>query len=95
VGLRVEAPYVRPKVYTSPSCPLCDALKDALRKLKVDFEELDVSDAEVMADLIMRDIYLDSTPALEVGGRVWRAEELFKGGAVDLSLLKEALRAGK
>ena len=62
-----------------------------MKRLGVDFEELDVSDSNVMADLIMRDVYLDSTPALEVKGRVLSSEELFKGDEVDLEALRQVL----
>ena len=82
------------RVYTSPSCPRCEALKDALKRLGVSFEELDVSDTEVMAELIMRDVYLDSTPALEVEDRVLSADELFKGDRVDLDALKRLVGGG-
>jgi len=83
--------YVKVKVYTSPSCPRCEALKDALKRLGIPFEEADVSNTEVMADLIMRDIYLDSTPALEVQGRLYSSEELFDGDRVKEELLKEVV----
>ncbi|MEM4699575.1 MAG: glutaredoxin domain-containing protein [Candidatus Nezhaarchaeales archaeon] len=85
---------MRVRLYTSPHCPRCEALKEALRELGVDYEELDASDTDVMADLIMRDVYLTSTPALEVGGRLLTSEDLFEGGAVNRELLKRAVGGG-
>lgn len=82
---------MRLKLYTSPFCSLCGRLKEALVRMNLSFEELDVSDTEVMADLIMRDIYLTSTPALEVEGRILTSKELLPNGEVDLNLLKEIL----
>ncbi|MCX8204951.1 MAG: glutaredoxin family protein [Candidatus Nezhaarchaeota archaeon] len=79
------------KLYTSPHCPRCEALKEALRELGVSYEELDVSDTNVMASLIMRDVYLASTPALEVEGRLLSSEALFRDGEVDRELLRRAV----
>lgn len=80
-------------MYTSPHCPRCEALKEALRQLGVSYEELDASDTDVAADLIMRDVYLTSTPALEVGGRLYSSEELFEGGEVNWKLLRRVVEA--
>ncbi|RLF10512.1 MAG: NrdH-redoxin [Thermoprotei archaeon] len=83
------------KVYTSPSCPRCEVLKETLKKLGFPFEEADVSDSEVMAELIMRDIYLEATPALECEGRIFNSDELFQGDKVNLDVIKKVLEGGK
>lgn len=83
---------MKPKVYTSPHCPRCELLKQALERLGVEYEELDVSSSDVMADLIMKDIYLNETPALEYEDRTMYSDELFKGDEVNLDLLRRLLR---
>jgi glutaredoxin len=75
-------------VYTSSGCPKCAALKRWLRNRHADFEERSLEDVEVMAGLIMRDIFVLSAPALEVKGIVYTEDQIFDGdGAVKSELL--------
>ncbi len=69
----------RVKLYVSPQCPRCEMLKKALKEMKVEYEVLDVSKSDVMADLIMRDIFLMETPGLEVDDKFFHAREIFDG----------------
>ena len=80
------------KVYVSPQCPRCEALKRALNDMGVSYEVLDISESDVMADLVMRDIFLTETPALEVEDRFFYAEDLFNGDRLLLDKLREILK---
>ena len=82
---------VRVKLYTSPHCPKCNVLKRALEEMGVAYEVLDVSKSDVMADLIMRDIFLMETPGLEVDDRFFHARELFDGDRLLLDKLRKIL----
>jgi len=81
-------------VYTSPSCPRCAALKAWLKAGGFRFEEKNLEDSEVMADLILRDVYVLSAPALEVGGKVYTESDLFDGNGIRENLLSKILREG-
>ncbi len=79
----------KPVVYTSEGCTRCRMLKKWMKNMNVEFEEKDIGNAEVMADLIMRDTYILSSPALEVRGAVYREDEIFYAdGIAEDKLLK-------
>ncbi len=57
----------------------------------VKFEERNLEDPDVMADLIMRDIFALSAPALEVDGKVYLDKDLFHGDSVNELLLNSVV----
>ena len=70
-------------VYTSGGCPKCVALKRWLRSRNADFKESDLEDVEVMANLVMKNMFVLSAPALEVEGAIYTEDQIFDGdGAV-------------
>jgi len=78
-------------VYTTPNCPRCKMLKEWLKSKGVEFEEKNLDDSEVMADLIVRNIYILSAPALEVGGKVYGEEILFQSETLNKEFLSKIL----
>lgn len=64
-------------VYTSSRCPKCTMLKGWLRSRKADFEERSLEDAEVMATLVMKNVFVLSAPALEIEGLIYGEEKIF------------------
>ena len=81
------------KLYVSPQCPRCEVLKKALNEMGVKYDVLDISESDVMADLVMRDIFLTETPALELGNRFFYAEDLFNGDKLLIDKLREILKS--
>jgi glutaredoxin len=76
-------------VYTSSGCPKCAMLRRWLKDRNTDFEERNVEDVEVMADLVMRNVVVLSAPALEVEGTVYTEDQIFNGDAlIDTKLLE-------
>ena len=78
-------------VYTTLNCPRCKMLKEWLKSKGVEFEERNLDDSEVMADLIVRNIYILSAPALEVGGKVYGEEMLFQSETLNEEFLSKIL----
>ena len=75
-------------LYASSGCPKCAALKGWLRNRHADFEERSLEDVEVVASLIMRNVFVLSAPALEVKGIVYTEDQIFNGdGTVKSGLL--------
>ena len=75
-------------VYTSNGCPKCALLKRWLKDRNADFEERNLEDLDIMADLVMRNIVVLSAPALEVEGTVYTEDQIFDGdGLIDTKLL--------
>ena len=79
-------------VYTSSGCPKCAMLKKWLTNRNADFEEKNLEDVEVMADLVMRNFVVLSAPALEIGGTVYTENQIFDGDELIDSKLLEILK---
>jgi len=80
-------------VYTSSGCPKCGLLKRWLRDRNADFEERNVENVDVMADLVMRNVVVLSAPALEVMGTVYTEDQIFDGDGLTDAKLLEILKA--
>ncbi|MCS7368784.1 MAG: glutaredoxin family protein [archaeon GBS-70-058] len=70
------------KVYTAPNCPLCLTLKNFLASIGVEYVERDVSDIDVMAELIMNNVFATSVPILEVDGKYYFVSDLFDSSSL-------------
>ncbi len=70
------------EVVKSPGCSRCEILIKALEKLGVEYRVLDLSSVEDQTELVMRDIYVVSTPVLIVDGEVFTSDRLFSSGDV-------------
>jgi glutaredoxin len=82
---------VKVKLYVSPRCPRCETLKRVMKEMGVEYEVFDVSKSDVMADLIMRDIFLMETPGLEVNGKFFHSREIFDGDRPIMDKLRKVL----
>ena len=80
-------------LYTTPHCPRCLVVKNWLKSKNVEFEERDLSDPDVMADLIMRDIFVTSAPLLEVNGKFYSDSELFSDSSFNEALISKLLES--
>jgi glutaredoxin 3 len=58
------------KVYTTPSCPYCYALKDFLRERKIEFEEIDVSASQEIAEEMIKKSGQMGVPVTEIDGEI-------------------------
>jgi glutaredoxin len=65
-------------VYTSKGCPRCVMLKKWLKNKNTNFEEKNLDDSNVMADLVMRNFVVMSAPALEIDGTVYTDSQIFE-----------------
>ncbi len=76
-------------IYTSSGCSKCAMLKKWFKNKNADFEEKNLEDVDVMADLVMRNVVVLSAPALEVEGTVYTEDQIFDGdGLIDTKLLE-------
>ena len=76
-------------LYTTPECPRCALLKELLKGRGVRFEEKNLDDVDVMADLIMENKFILSAPALEVGGHLYSEDQIFdENGRVRKKILE-------
>jgi glutaredoxin len=69
-------------VYTSSGCPRCVMLKKWLKNKNTNFEEKNLDDSDVMADLVMRNFVVMSAPAIEVGGVVYTDSQIFENNGL-------------
>jgi len=78
-------------VYTSNGCHKCSVLKEWLKTSSRHFEERDLEDVDVMAELVMKDIVVLSAPVLEVDESVYPETQFFEGNTLAVSRLQEIL----
>ena len=64
-------------LYTTRKCSKCKRLKSWLRRNKIAFVTKSLDDTDIMTDLVMRNIFVLSAPALEVNGHVFLSNEIF------------------
>jgi len=58
------------KIYSTPSCPYCVALKEFLTERKIDFEEIDVSrDEKAAGEMIQKSGQL-GVPVIDIDGEI-------------------------
>lgn len=79
-------------VYTTCMCNKCAALKEWLKNTDKEFEERDLENVNVMAELVMRDIVVLSAPAIEVDGVVYTESQIFEGDSLAVGTLMTILR---
>lgn len=78
-------------LYTSTGCTLCLVLKKWLSGKSLRFVEKDLSNTDVMSDLVMSDVFVMSAPALEVDGKLYTVDEMFDGNQLNENLLEQNL----
>ena len=78
-------------VYTSNGCHKCGVLKNWLMAANRHFEERNLEDADVMAELVMRDIVVLSAPVIEVDEEVFTEDQLFDGDSLSVNKLEGIL----
>lgn len=58
------------KVYSTPTCPYCDLLKDYLKDNNIEFEVVDLSQDEKAAQYIMEKTGRMAVPVTEIGEEI-------------------------
>jgi glutaredoxin-like protein NrdH len=73
-------------IYTTNACPKCKILKNELSKLKISFEERDMTTPESQTELITNDVYTLSAPVLQVDSKFYKTNEIFEGERVKITI---------
>ncbi len=58
------------KVYSTPTCPWCKKLKEWLKKKKVKFEDLDVTEESKWRDELIEKSGQMGVPVTDIGGKI-------------------------
>lgn len=58
------------KIYTTPTCPFCQKLKEWLKKKKVPFQELDVTESDSARDEMIEKSGQMAVPVTDVKGEI-------------------------
>jgi glutaredoxin len=74
-------------VYTSNGCHKCSVLKDWLQNANRQFEERDLEDVGVMAELVMRNVVVLSAPVIEVDSAIYTENQFFDGNSLAVDRL--------
>jgi len=78
-------------VYTSNGCHKCTVLKEWLKTSNRYFEERNLENVDVMAELVMRNIVVLSAPVLEIDDSVYSETQFFDGNTLAVNRLQEIL----
>jgi glutaredoxin-like YruB-family protein len=58
------------KIYSTPSCPYCRALKEFFKERNIDFEEIDVlEDKKALEEMIQKSGQM-GVPVVEINGQI-------------------------
>lgn len=74
-------------VYISNGCHKCSVLKEWLKTANRHFEERDLEDVEVMAELVMRNVVVLSAPVVEVNNTIYTEDQFFDGNTLAVNKL--------
>jgi glutaredoxin-like YruB-family protein len=72
------------KIYTTPSCAWCQKLKEWLKKKKIGYQEMDVTESDNYREEMVEKSNQMAVPAIDLGGEIVvgfdekRLEEIFK-----------------
>ncbi len=80
------------KIYTTSKCTKCKMLKKFLASKGIQFEELNLEDSDVAAELIMKDVFDLTAPILEIGEKIYLKDDLFKGEELNVEKLEKILK---
>ncbi|MGM0568079.1 MAG: glutaredoxin domain-containing protein [Elusimicrobiota bacterium] len=58
------------KVYSSPTCPHCNRLKDFLKKSNVDFDDMDVTEDEKAREEMVEKSSQMGVPVIDIDGDI-------------------------
>jgi len=74
-------------VYTSNGCHKCSVLKEWLKTTNRQFEERDLENVEVMAELVMKNVVVLSAPVVEVKNTIYTEDAFFNGNTLAVDKL--------
>jgi glutaredoxin len=66
-------------VYSTQSCPRCEQLKAALKKMDIKYQDEDMSTPEALTELRINGVFTLSAPVLQADEKFFTSEELFSG----------------
>jgi glutaredoxin len=67
------------RIYSTPTCPKCEQLKNALKDGGISYENMDMSTPEALTELRINGVFTLAAPVLQVEDRFYTVEELFEG----------------
>jgi len=74
-------------VYTSNGCHKCSVLKEWLKTANRQFEERDLENVDVMAELVMRNVVVLSAPVVEINRAIYTEDQFFDGNMLAVNRL--------
>lgn len=58
------------KVYSTPTCPWCHRVKDFLKELKVEFEDINVAEDQKAAEEMVEKSGQRGVPVIDIDGEI-------------------------
>ena len=79
------------RIYTTKTCPRCEALKHDLAARGRTFQTVNMSSPEALTELRCGGCYTMAAPVLQIEDRFFTVEELFDGDELRKEVLDEVL----
>jgi len=76
-------------VYSTPTCPKCEQLKDMLKENNIQFNEIDMSTAEGLTELRINGVFSISAPILQIDEKTLEHDELFEESGTLKKIINE------
>ncbi|MHC1581928.1 MAG: glutaredoxin family protein [Candidatus Syntropharchaeia archaeon] len=67
------------RIYTTPTCPNCEKVKNLLRSRRIHYEEVNMTTPEALTELRMNNVFTMSAPVLCIGDVFLTVRDLFDG----------------
>jgi len=71
------------KIYTKEFCPNCEILKEYLIEHDIVYQEYNLDDSDVIAELMADMVFIAYAPVLKIGEEYYYDNSLFEGGKLN------------
>ncbi len=78
-------------IYSTSNCPNCKVLKESIKEMKLEFEEVDMATPESLTELRMNGVFTMAAPVLQVDDKFYTYNELFTQDRIDTGKLERFL----
>ncbi|MBE0522631.1 MAG: glutaredoxin family protein [Candidatus Methanoperedenaceae archaeon] len=79
-------------IYSTGNCPNCRVLKQSIKEMKLEFEEVDMATPEALTELRMNGVFTMAAPVLQVDDEFYTYNELFTMDRLDTQKLERLLK---
>lgn len=76
-------------VYSTKLCPNCKMLKQLLERENVRYEDINMTTAEALTELMINGVFTMSAPVLQIDNKFYTTKELCKQDIIDQDIIDQ------